>query len=153
MAKRYSSDPKQRAAELVAEGKIGGKREGAGRPRKLTSDGQRKRASTVIAEYARENAEQMAKVITDCLLDPDASQMDKMRAVKLAVGIDFRESDRERDELADPNSAQSQEIAANAEEAKAQLAGMLSDPVTGERLKSALAELLDDAGSTPSLTA
>lgn len=152
MAKRYSSDPKQRAAELVAEGKIGGKREGAGRPRKVTSDGQPKRASTVIADYVRENAEDMAKVITDCLLDPDASQLDKMRAVKLAVGIDSRESDREREELADPNSARSQELAETAGEAKENLTRMLSDPVTGERLRDALAGFLAEAGSTPALT-
>jgi hypothetical protein len=153
MTKRYSSDPKQRAAELVAEGKIGGKRKGAGRPRKVTSDGQRKRASTVIAEYARENAEEMAKVITDCLLDPDATQAEKMRAVKLAVGIDSKESDRERDELADPNSSLSQEIAESADEARANLARKLSDPVTGQRLRDALAGVLAEAGSTPSIAA
>lgn len=151
--RRYSSDPRERARQLVQEGKIGGARPGAGRPRKHTADGQRKRASTVIAEHARENAEQMAKVVTDCILDPDATQAEKMRAVKLAVGIDVRESDRERDELADPNSARSQELAANAEQARDKLSAMLSDPVTGERLRDALAGLLAEAGSSPSIAA
>lgn len=101
MTKRYSSDPKQRAAELVAEGKIGGKRKGAGRPRKPTSDSQRKRASTVIAERAREVAPQMAAALVDVLLADDATRTEKMRAVKVLTGIEGVETDRERDELAE----------------------------------------------------
>lgn len=153
MAKRYSSDPKTRAAELVAEGKIGGKREGAGRPRKVTSDGQRKRASTVIAEGARELAPQMAQVIADCLLDPDATRVDKMRALKLAVHVEGVETDREKEELCDPDSVRFQELAASADEARANLSKMLSDPLTGERLRDALAGLLAEAGSSPSIAA
>jgi hypothetical protein len=153
MTKRYSSDPKQRAAELVAEGKIGGKRKGAGRPRKPTSDGQRKRASTVIAERAREVAPQMAAALVDVLLADDATRTEKMRAVKVLTGIEGVETDRERDELADPNSSRAQEIAANADEAKEQLTQMLADPVTGQRLRDALAGVLAKAGSTPSIAA
>jgi hypothetical protein len=95
----------------------------------------------------------MAAALVDVLLDADATRTDKLRAVKALVGIDLQESDRERDELADPNSARSQEIAASADEAKEQLAAMLAHPVSGERLRAALAEVLADAGSTPSIAA
>ena len=78
MAKRYSSDPKTRAAELVAEGKIGGRRQGAGRPRKGVTERQRKRASTVITEYASENADRIAGVLLDVLLADDATRTEKM---------------------------------------------------------------------------
>lgn len=151
MAKRYSSDPKTRAAELVAEGKIGGKRKGAGRPRKLTSERQRKRASQVIAERARDVAPQMAAVLADVLLDDEATRSEKLRAVKAMVNIEGVESDRERDELADPASTRSQEIAATADEARERLAEMLNHPVSGPRLRAAMSGLLAEAGN-PSQT-
>jgi hypothetical protein len=98
-SRRYSSDPKTRAAELVKDGKIGGKREGAGRPRKSTSDSQKpKRASTVVAEALRENAELVASVIPDVVNDPDASRHMKLRAAKLAVDIEGKEAERLREE-------------------------------------------------------
>lgn len=152
MLKRYSSDPKTRAAELVAEGKIGGKREGAGRPRKVTTERQRKRASTVVAEAAAENADKIAGTLLDVLLSEDATRSEKMRAVRVLTRIEGTETDRERDELADPNSSLSQELAQSADQAKANLARMLSDPVTGQRLRATLAGLVAEAGSSPSIT-
>ena len=151
--RRYSSDPAERARELVAEGKLGGPRKGAGRPRKLTSERERKRASTVIAERAREVAPQMAAALADVLLDDDATRSEKLRAVKAMVNIEGVETDRERDELADPASTRSQEIAATADEAKENLSQMLADPVTGSRLRSALAGLLSETASTSSTAA
>lgn len=153
MAKRYSSDPKTRAAELVAEGKIGGRRQGAGRPRKGVTERQRKRASTVITEYASENADRIAGVLLDVLLADDATRTEKMRAVKLLTGIETAETDRERDELADPNSAASLEMAETVEEAKSTLAAKLADPITGPRLRAALAAFLAEAGEDAQLIA
>lgn len=98
-SRRYSSDPKIRAAELVRDGKIGGRREGAGRPRKSTSGSQKpKRASTVVAEALRDNAELVASVIPDVVNDPDASRHVKLRAAKLALEIEGREAERVREE-------------------------------------------------------
>lgn len=95
--KKYSSDPKTRARELVAEGKFGGRQPGAGRPRKPDSQ-KRKRASTVVAETARENADKIAGVFTDIVNDPEASRHIKLRAAKLATDIEGRETDRAREE-------------------------------------------------------
>lgn len=147
-AKKYSSDPRQRMKELQAEGKMTpehGKL--GGRPRKGASESQRKkRASTVIAEYARDHSDKIAEVISDILRDPDASESMKLRAIKLALGVEGVETDRERDELADPSSARSQELAASPDQAKAQIASMLADPVTGQRLRSVLAGLVTQTG-------
>ena len=138
--RQYSSDPTTRAKELVAEGKLGGKRKGAGRPKGTTTKPQPRRASTVIAEVARENGDKIAGVLVDALLDPDASKADRMRAIKMLVGTEDRETDRERDEASDPSRAAV--TAADGEEAKAKLARMLNDPVTGSRLRAVLASAL-----------
>lgn len=98
-ARRYSSDPSERARQLVAEGKLGGARPGAGRPRKSVADTQkRKRASTVITEAARENADKIAGVFNDVIGDPDASRHIKLRAAKLAIDIEHREDAHAREE-------------------------------------------------------
>jgi hypothetical protein len=97
--RRYSSDPKTRAAELVKDGKLGGARPGAGRPRKSVADTQkRKRASTVITEAARENADKIAGVFSDVIGDPEASRHVKLRAAKLAIDIEHREDAHAREE-------------------------------------------------------
>ncbi len=88
----------------------------------------------------------MSQVLADVLLDEDASRSDKLRAIRAMVNIEGAESDREADELADPNSTRSQEIAATADEAREQLAAMLVHPVTGERLRASLEGLLAEAG-------
>lgn len=151
-AKKYSSDRRERMAELQAEGKLTpehGKL--GGRPRK-SSVPQQKRSSQVIAEWARENPEKLVQVFIDVLTDDDASRGDKLRAVKQMVGIEVGESDRERDELADPQSAMSQAVTADVEQAKDRLSSMLADPITGARLRDALSGLVADAGSTPAIT-
>jgi hypothetical protein len=95
--KKYSSDPKTRARELVAEGKFGGRQPGAGRRRKPDSQ-KPKRASAAIAQAARDNADKIASVFTGIVNDDDASRHIKMRAAKLAVDIEGREAERVREE-------------------------------------------------------
>jgi hypothetical protein len=96
--KRYSSDPKTRAAELVKDGKLGGARPGAGRPRKTHSEPQPMRATQAIAEGLRENAELAAAVIPSVLLDPTASKGQKMAAVRLGLKIESDQAEHERQE-------------------------------------------------------
>ena len=123
-------------------GKLGG------RPRKKPTDTQQpRRAATVIAEAARENADKIASVFIDVLLDPEAKQSDKLRAVKGLVGVEFRETDRERDEANDPSRAAV--TAADVEDAKADLTRMLNDPITGPRLRAVLGGLVTQAEKPP----
>jgi hypothetical protein len=149
-ARRYSSDPKTRAAELVKDGKIGGKREGAGRPRKSTSDTQRpKRASTVVAEALRENAELVASVIPDVVNDPDASRHIKLRAAKLAVDIEGREAERtrEEDERAGRFRAGGGELPEDRDELAAMLASKLAaNPLLAAQLGDVLSRAAELAG-------
>jgi hypothetical protein len=145
-SKKYSSDRRERMKELQREGKLTPEHGRlGGRPRKKP-DTQKRRASTVVAEKAGENADQIAKVLTDCILDPDAAQADKMRAVKLAIGIEGTETERERDERNDPSRAEVN--AATVEEAREALVRKLRDPVTGPRLRAALAASLAEAGDS-----
>jgi len=96
---RFSSDPKIRAREMVEAGILGQSQPGAGRPRKKHSDSQKKkRASTVIAEAVRENADKIAAVIPDVVNDPDASRYMKLRAARLGVDIEQRETERARED-------------------------------------------------------
>ena len=94
--KRYSSDPSERARELVAEGRLGGARPGSGRPPKKRTEaqaGERRTAASVIAAWAREHGEQMAQVFVDVLDDPDASDRQKIHAVKVMLGIESKEAE------------------------------------------------------------
>lgn len=93
---RYSSDPKERARQLVADGKIGGKRPGSGRPRKdqtQTGD-QLPTAASVVAQAARENADKIVKVFEDAV---EAGQTDrtKLAAVRTWIGVEGEEAERE----------------------------------------------------------
>ncbi len=137
--KRYSSDPKTRAGELVAEGKIGGKRSGAGRPRKGVSGNEKKRALTTVAEGLREKADLMAGVIPDVLNDPNASKAEKMQAARLAIRIEAAEEERRREE----ERRGGHDEPAHAEDRGAivsHLARALSNPIVRQRLAAALAD-------------
>lgn len=97
--KRYSSDPTERAKELVAEGRFGGKREGAGRPRKVSPESQSPRpASAHVAAGVAELGPQMLGVIRDVLTDDQASDGAKLRALKAAVGIELKETELQLEE-------------------------------------------------------
>jgi len=101
-----------------------------------------------MAEGISEMGPQMLKVIRDVLADDEASDTLKLRAIKAAVGIEGAETDRAVDELRDPSSARSQELAESAEsaeEARERLAEMLTHPVSGQRLRDALAGVLSTA--------
>ncbi|MEZ5076972.1 MAG: hypothetical protein R2725_05975 [Solirubrobacterales bacterium] len=137
--RKYSADPAERARELVAEGKIGGRRRGAGRPRKHTSEAQQPpRAATVVAEAARANSDKIAKVFTDVLSNPESSDRHKVQAVKAMLGIEGSEEDRQRDERRDDRSPERPEIETR-EQALASLAESLSDPIVAERFSRLLA--------------
>jgi hypothetical protein len=97
--RKYSSDPATRARELRDEGRFGGRQPGAGRPRKDAAP--RRRAASVIAEGARENAHLMAQVLEDVLTDPEATDAMRIRALKLAINIESREEDRQREHGSD----------------------------------------------------
>jgi hypothetical protein len=93
--RRYASDPATRAAELVSEGRFGGKQPGAGRPRKSVTESQQ-RASTVVADAARENADLIASTFTDTLSDPDASRRARMKAGSTLIAIEGKEAEQQR---------------------------------------------------------
>jgi hypothetical protein len=149
-ARRYSSDPKTRAAELVADGKLGGARPGAGRPRKKHPDSQkRKRASTAITEAARENADKIASVISDVVNDPEASRHVKLRAAKLAVDIEHKEDAhaRELDDRLGPSRGEfPQDRDALVEGLAAKIAG---NPLLAAQLGDVLSRAAAIAGGEP----
>lgn len=136
--KGYSSDPKTRAAELVRDGKLGQAQPNAGRRKKSVNEGHQKRASTVVAEYVRENGDEFAAVLERILRDPTASDAIKMRATKLALSIETGEEVRKREdervgqdpELPDPDDRDA---------VVSHLAETLSDPIVRNRLAAVLA--------------
>jgi hypothetical protein len=144
--KRYSSDPKTRAAELVADGKLGGARAGAGRPRKHT-DAQSVRATSVIADGIRENADLAARVVPDVLRDPDASDRVKMQAIKLGLRIESADEDRRReDEREGRRAAELPDLDGDRDVLAAALAAKLAaNPMLARRLAAVLSGV---AGST-----
>lgn len=136
--RKYSSDPKQRAAELRAEGKFGGKQPGAGRPRKSASDAHPKRASAVIASYVRENGPEFARVLEDILRDPDASDAIKMRATKLALQIETNEEERQRQDEREGRSLELPDTD-DREAVIDHLAAALANPIVRQRFSALLA--------------
>jgi len=68
----YPSDPRERALQLVAEGKIGGPRPGAGRPRVP-------RATELIAEAAIEHADEIVAALLAGIA-PDQRADERSRA-------------------------------------------------------------------------
>lgn len=89
-SKRYSSDPKERAKQLVAEGKIGGAREGSGRPRK-------KRVSEVINEKIESHAEEIWNVYLDSISETSSPQI-RLQAARDLLEIERKEVEHQRSE-------------------------------------------------------
>jgi hypothetical protein len=139
--RKYSSDPAERAAELVSEGKLGGKQPGAGRPRKSVSEPQSNHprpASSAVAQAAREHSGLIARAFLDVLDDPDASDRQKMAASKSLVAIELRESALELDE-AKQGVAPERVLPEDHGEAVRQLAGLVaSNPLVARRLAAVL---------------
>lgn len=143
-SKRYSSDRSERMRELQAEGRVGAKfGKLGGRPRKVKTDAPPRPAAAAIAAAAAENAPQMAAVLIDVLLDDNASRTDKLRAIKLGIGIETGETQREDDERDDPANAERVNLASR-EDLIAGLSKSLSNPIVRQRLAGLL------AGSVPS---
>jgi hypothetical protein len=147
--KRYSSDPKTRAAELVAEGKLGRARPGAGRPRKHT-EAQRPSASSVIADALRDNADLAASVVPDVLRDPNASDSMKLRAVKLGLRIEDADENRRReDEREGRRPPESIDPAADHSELVRSLVAKLAEnPMVAHQLAAVLSRV-EAPGHTP----
>ena len=89
-SKRYSSDPKERAKQLVAEGKIGGAREGSGRPRK-------RRVSEVINEKIEAHAEEIWSVYLDSISETSSPQI-RLQAARDLLEIERKEVEHQRSE-------------------------------------------------------
>jgi hypothetical protein len=135
---KYSSDRRERMKELQAEGKMTpehGKL--GGRPRKGASDSQPRRASAVIAEYAREHSDEIAKVLSDVLNDPDASDGMKLRATKLALRIETDEEKRRREDERDGRAPEPPDTGDRAEVESA-LDRALSNPIVRRRFVALL---------------
>jgi hypothetical protein len=147
--KKYSSDPKTRARELVAEGRFGGRQPGAGRRRKPDSQ-KPKRASTVIVERLRENPELVASVIPDVMNDPDASRHMKLRAAKLAIDIEGREEEHRREDKREGrNRDRLAELPQDREAlAEALAAKLASNPLLARSLAAVLARAGEIAGDS-----
>jgi len=145
-ARRYSSDPKTRAAELVADGKIGGKRDGAGRPRKSTSESQslqRRPAAQAVARAAREHADKIGQVFIDVLEDDDASDRQKVHAMRALIGIEQKEAALQLEEES-AGRTPADEVPSDRGELTAALAAKLAnDPL----LRQQFSRLLAAAGS------
>lgn len=85
--KKYSSDPKERARQLVAEGKIGGARKGAGRPR-------HKRASELVAEKAETHANKIVAAYLNAL-DPNNTIKPEIRLQAAREWLEIERQERE----------------------------------------------------------
>jgi hypothetical protein len=79
----YSKDPKVRALQLVAEGKIGGPNRGQGRKRKP-------RAAEAVAEHVRNHLVPQIKDALEDALNSDSNK-DKLQAVGMAMDIERQE--------------------------------------------------------------
>lgn len=139
---------------MVKAGLIGGSRPGAGRPRKSVSGSQkRKRASTVVAEAARNNADLIASTFTDAMNDPAASGRQRMMAGKALVGIELQEEERRREDERDGRDLppMPQDRDALVEALAAKIAG---NPILAAELGAVLTragQLAGDSSRTPSL--
>jgi hypothetical protein len=125
---------------LVSEGKLGGRREGAGRPRKGASKTQKKRASQVITEWAQENGDKLADVIGDVLRDPDATRTEKMRAARLGLKVEAMEEEHCHE---DERQGRTRElpIPEDRDEIIGRLAKTLQNPLVRERFAALFAAL------------
>jgi hypothetical protein len=76
---------RERALELVAQGKIGGARDGAGRPR-------RRRAGEIVAEKIENEASKIFAAVQDGLSDQQPIKV-RLAAAKMALDIEQREAE------------------------------------------------------------
>jgi hypothetical protein len=148
--RKYASDPATRAAELVSEGRFGGKQPGAGRPRKSASDSQQ-RASTVVADAARENADLIAATFVDTIRDPDSSRRAQMHASKTLIAIEGREAELTRADEPEGLAAPSG-LPTDHSELVTHLATLVaSNPIVARRLGALLASAAAPAEDPPNL--
>jgi hypothetical protein len=145
--KRYSSDPKVRARELVAEGKIGGPRAGSGPKPKRTTEPQR--ASSVVAQAAKDHAEQIAATFTNVITDPDASDRQKMHASKTLVAIEAREAELTRADEREGLAAALDLPTDHGELVTYMAKLVLSKPLVARRLSAILASAAPPADDPP----
>jgi hypothetical protein len=130
---KYHSDPKIRMYQLLAEGRAGGKREGAGRrPRK-------KRAAEAIADHIRDRLQTKMQQALERALDEEAGVRANLDAVKLAVDIERGEralqiKEEEHDELGD-----------NKEEILGKLFELVGEPAIAAAIEGTEAEEITDA--------
>src|ERR1700743_43060 len=151
-SKRYSSDPKTRAAGLDAEDRLGGKQPGAGRPRKSVSEAQsehRRPAAAAVAQAARDNADAISNVFVTILHDDTASNAAKVRAMKSFLSVEQREAELQLAE-ARAHTLPDRPLPESAEEAAAQLAAKLSgNPILAERFSAVLRAAGADTPNPP----
>lgn len=148
--RKYSSDPSERARELVRDGVIGGARPGAGRPRKSASDSQQ-RASSVVADAATQNADRIAATFIDTINDPDASRRAQMHASKTLIAIEAKEGERQR---ADDREgiARASDLPEDRDELAAALAAKLAaNPILARRLGALLAAAASPGDDPPNI--
>jgi hypothetical protein len=150
--RKYASDPRERARELVRDGKLGGARPGSGRPRKSTGKSQSNHprpAAAAIAAFARDHADELAQVFADVLDDPDATDAQKLRAVRSMLGIEMKETEFQLEERKLNRPAPTPEHG-SAEDAAAQLAARLAaNPIVTRRLLAVLAPVEGPEGNPP----
>lgn len=148
--KRYSSDPSERAKELVAEGRFGGKREGAGRPRKVSPESQSARpAAAHIAAGVAELGPQMLGVIRDVLEDEEASEGAKLRALKAAVGVESKEAELQLVESQLGRPTQTPEFDTREESVSALVSKMRANPLLAQQMRAVLSAAELPEGNPP----
>lgn len=100
----YDSDPQIRAYQMVYEGRIGGRRPGQGRPRKV-------RAAEGIAEWTRKNEEKYINVLERALDDPD--NRIALKAFEAGMTVERREAELQikEDEIDTDNISKEELIA------------------------------------------
>jgi hypothetical protein len=137
-SKRYSSDPAERARELVAEGKFGGRQKGAGRPPKERTEDQShpRPAAAAVRRAAAQNADKIAQVFVD-VLRSDASDAQKVRSMKALLNVEQKEVAIELEERK-LNVAPAPEFESREDAAHALAAKLAANPLLAQRLGAVL---------------
>lgn len=94
--RRYSSDPTERARQLVAEGRFGGRQPGAGRPRKP-------RVGTILAERAAAEADTIWNALMSAMTEGTPRQ--RAEAAERLLRIVAREHELQQRESRDEAAA------------------------------------------------
>ncbi|UUY01734.1 hypothetical protein LRS13_13480 [Svornostia abyssi] len=149
----YSSDPSERAKQLVREGKFGGAGRGQGRPRV-------KRASEIAAEAAAGHADEIVAALR-AGLDPDESAETRSRAADRWLRLVVQEGALAQRERSEDRADADQYARLTADEVRHEFAQMLADAVrSGElpvgdviELAAAIpdADVIEDVGVDPLL--